>query len=223
MMTLWNRANAVFFYAVSVLICLAAASSVTTLWLPATPVVRVLRVNKLKSFRVQKESMRPELQDRAVLSFDLDADLTGVFNWNVKQLFVYVSATYAAPGAAFNEVVIWDAVVQNASAARLRLENVYNKYPLIDRRTDLRGAPVTLALSWDVMPITGVLKRAGVKKAQVRMPAAYCADAACAVEELPWVDEAPPAPPPARAPPPPPPALPATTERSAANWAADDL
>jgi hypothetical protein len=32
--------------------------------------------------------------DQAILSLQLDADLSSVFNWNVKQLFVYVTAEY---------------------------------------------------------------------------------------------------------------------------------
>jgi len=32
--------------------------------------------------------------DRAVLRFNLDADLSSVFHWNVKQLFVFVTAEY---------------------------------------------------------------------------------------------------------------------------------
>ena len=32
--------------------------------------------------------------DRAVLKFDIDADLSSVFHWNVKQLFVFLIAEY---------------------------------------------------------------------------------------------------------------------------------
>ena len=32
--------------------------------------------------------------DQAILTLGIDADLRTVFNWNVKQLFVYVTAEY---------------------------------------------------------------------------------------------------------------------------------
>ena len=32
--------------------------------------------------------------DQAILNLGIDADLRSVFNWNVKQLFVYVTAEY---------------------------------------------------------------------------------------------------------------------------------
>jgi signal peptidase complex subunit 3 len=35
------------------------------------------------------------------LTFDLQADLTPLFNWNVKQLFLYLTAEYTTPA---NEV-----------------------------------------------------------------------------------------------------------------------
>ena len=104
------------------------------------------------------------------------ADLSGVFNWNVKQLFVYISATYATKSNSFNEVVIWDKVVTSPDAAKLVLTEQYNKYPLVDQRADLRDTPITLSIFWDIMPITGILKRSSKKMTRVRLPGAYCRD-----------------------------------------------
>ena len=210
MNTLWNRVNAVFFFSISTLVALGALSSVTSFWLPSTPAVRVLRATRLQQLREFRPAARADAQDRATLRFDLDADLTGVFNWNVKQLFAFVSATYATPTNAFAEVVIWDAIVPNVSAARLLGTDVLNKYPLVDQRAELRGADVALRLHWDVMPITGVLKRGGSGAlTRVRLPDAYCQEG-CALRELP----------PAATPAPAAPAG-APRERTAANWHED--
>ncbi len=73
MISLWTRANAVFFYSLSVLLCLACGSAVTALLLDATPVVRVLGVNKVLTLRPQQESLKRSAQDRAILTFNLDA------------------------------------------------------------------------------------------------------------------------------------------------------
>lgn len=115
--------------------------------------------------------------------------MTGVFNWNVKQLFVYISASYPSESNSFNEVVIWDRVINRTADARLLLAGVYNKYPLVDQRAELKGAPVTLSLSWDVMPITGLLKKTSVVASRVRMPTQYCTEAACTVEAMPATDK----------------------------------
>jgi hypothetical protein len=42
-----------------------------------------------------------EKNDLGFLTFDLQADLTPLFNWNVKQLFLYLTAEYTTPA---NEV-----------------------------------------------------------------------------------------------------------------------
>ena len=42
-----------------------------------------------------------EKNDLGFLTFDLQADLTPLFNWNVKQLFLYLTAEYSTPS---NEV-----------------------------------------------------------------------------------------------------------------------
>ena len=74
MITLWARLNAVFFYAVTVLVCLGLGTWVTTLWMEAHPVVSRLRINRLLTLRAQQQSIRrPEQQDRAIFTFDLDA------------------------------------------------------------------------------------------------------------------------------------------------------
>jgi hypothetical protein len=73
MISLWTRANAVFFYALSVLMALACGSAVTALWIEAKPVVNVLGVHKVLTLRPQQESLKRSAQDRAILTFNLDA------------------------------------------------------------------------------------------------------------------------------------------------------
>ncbi len=178
--------NAVFFFAVSVIISLSAGSWVTSLWLPSKPLIRTLKIRALKNFRSQRESRHPETMDRAVLAFDLDADLRSAFNWNVKQLFVYVSASYdtTSVGGGPSDVVIWDTIIANASVAQVRLDNVFNKYPLVARRADLKGAAVTLSISWDIMPTTGLLTRETMRMSRVRLPTSYCTEDACQITHL---------------------------------------
>lgn len=99
-----------------------------------------------------------------------------MFNWNVKQLFVYVSASYPTVRNGTNEVVVWDKVVNNTKDAVLRYVNEFNKYPLVDRKQELRGTQITLSLSWDIMPITGLLWRRSRPFALLQLPRAYCLD-----------------------------------------------
>lgn len=45
-----------------------------------------------------------ELHDLGFITFDLQTDLTGLFNWNVKQLFLYLTAEYRTDANELNQV-----------------------------------------------------------------------------------------------------------------------
>jgi len=69
-------------------------------------------------------------EEYAHVRFDLDADLSSLFTWNTKQLFVYVMASYPSSdkaGGASSEAVIWDAIVQ-APASPYSYQNLKGKY-----------------------------------------------------------------------------------------------
>ena len=96
--------------------------------------------------------------DQAILSLQIDADLRSVFNWNVKQLFVYVTAEYETDANTLNQVVVWDQIVSEPAHAWIRSSSVANKYSLTDQGYGLRGNNVTLVLNWNVVPCTGLLQ-----------------------------------------------------------------
>lgn len=53
--------------------------------------------------------------DQAILSLGINADLRSVFNWNVKQIFVYITAEYETEANVLNQVVVWDAIINDVS------------------------------------------------------------------------------------------------------------
>ncbi|RKF56854.1 Microsomal signal peptidase subunit 3 [Golovinomyces cichoracearum] len=57
----------------------------------------------------------------AVIRFSLSTDLSSLFNWNTKQLFVYVTASWpnSTSTEISNEAVIWDTIITNPSADHL--------------------------------------------------------------------------------------------------------
>ena len=86
--------------------------------------------------------------------------MTPAFHWNIKQIFVYVVATYATPTNPKNQIVLWDRIIEATdplSAKLLKEDNVYVKYALIDQGAELTGKEVELSLMWDHMPLTGTL------------------------------------------------------------------
>lgn len=73
---------------------------------------------------------------------DLDLDLTPLFNWNTKQVFLSLTASYSSPRhvrmaiwsntQGQNDIVIWDKIVRNKEDASIHLRNLRNKYGMRD-------------------------------------------------------------------------------------------
>jgi signal peptidase complex subunit 3 len=184
MYNIWNRLNALFFFSISVLIAASATTYLSTLLSNPSIQVNSLAINDLKALRPMKEPSSRKMIDRAIFSFDLDADLTNLFNWNVKQVFVFITVEFKTKSSATNQVTIWDSIIPDKSRAVLKYNDAMVKYPLFDQKDQLRGEPVRLVLNWDIMPTTGLLhlgKRKGSHA--VSLPAEYC-DKECALEKL---------------------------------------
>lgn len=97
-------------------------------------------------------------KDFASFVFSLDADLRPVFNWNVKQLFVYISANYSTVEKGkqqYSEVILWDKIIQSPEMALLHYAELRNKYALVDKGNVLRNTAITFKLNWDITPYAG--------------------------------------------------------------------
>ena len=132
MHNIWVRLNAVIFFALTVLLVLATLSAISTYLHQGQPKLKLLQLNTLKSLRNHGGV------DRALLSFDLHVDLTPAFHWNLHQLFVFVVAEYESEANPLNQVIIWDKIITAKKDAKLRLNNEFVKYALIDQGAELR-------------------------------------------------------------------------------------
>jgi len=124
------------------------------------------RIDKLRK-HVHSES------DQALIIFKLEADLAPLFNWNTKQLFVYITAEYQTSANKLNEVVIWDKIIQYKEDATLSFPMERSKYVLSDQGYGLRNADVNLTLSWNLIPITGPLEKIKAAGKTLRFPSEY--------------------------------------------------
>jgi signal peptidase complex subunit 3 len=63
----------------------------------------------------------PRKEEYAILKFSLEADLSSLFTWNTKQVFVYVTAEWPEPTKAnqTNKAVIWDSIITAPSSDHL--------------------------------------------------------------------------------------------------------
>ncbi|RKP06786.1 signal peptidase 22kDa subunit [Thamnocephalis sphaerospora] len=96
--------------------------------------------------------------DHVFASIDLDADLTPLFTWNTKQLFVNLVAEYDTKMHTGNQVTVWDTIVRSPAEAKLKLRGQRRKYILTDiRRHITSGQSMNLTLHWSLMPWVGVM------------------------------------------------------------------
>lgn len=79
-----------------------------------------------------------EKKDLGFLTFDLKADLNRLFNWNVKELFLYLTAEYKTKDNELNQVVLWDKILLRGENALLDYKNVNTKYYFWDDGNGLR-------------------------------------------------------------------------------------
>ena len=91
--------------------------------------------------------------------FDLEADLTPLFHWNNKQLFIYVMAEYQTPQNDINQVIIWDKIIKRGEKSKLSLKRKPLKYRFFDDGQGglVNNDNVTLSMWYNTVPNAGML------------------------------------------------------------------
>lgn len=117
---------------------------------------------QIKQFNPVKSVSRTDIEKVARITFDVDADLSQMFDWNTKQIFAYVVATYGTKKFEQNEIVIWHKIIQNKEDAILNLKkqsSLLSHHRFNERSTNkFDKVKVKLSLHWDIMPHVGLLK-----------------------------------------------------------------
>ena len=131
-------------------------------------------------------------EEYAQIKFDLDADLSPLFTWNTKQLFVYVTAVYppsngaaAEGGEALSEAVIWDVIIP-ATSTPWSYQSLKSRY-FPEKVAKGRKAPKKAAASTKAVVQPGVLKLRNQKpKYQITDPSGLLAERRNATLEVNW-------------------------------------
>ncbi|CAL2038285.1 unnamed protein product [Caenorhabditis brenneri] len=153
-----NRANALLAFTLWVMAAVTAACFLSTVFLDYT-VPTKLTVKDIKVRTIADYATDEQQADLATLSFNLNVDFTKVFNWNVKQLFVYLVAEYKSDNNAVNQVVLWDRIVERANRVVMDEVNVKPKYYFLDDGSNLlKHQNVTFVIRYNVIPNAGYLR-----------------------------------------------------------------
>jgi len=137
----------------SCLMALLAAIALSSFVFTADPKGHLV----ISSFKVADAKVDSRFQEVGLARFNLTADLTPLFHWNTKQLFIYVTAEYSNSDGTHNEAVMWDRIVRRKEDALIDVV-APPKYPLRDMRYSFKkSSPVQFALKYNVMPYVGML------------------------------------------------------------------
>uniref|UniRef100_A0A8D2MVD0 Signal peptidase complex subunit 3 n=1 Tax=Zonotrichia albicollis TaxID=44394 RepID=A0A8D2MVD0_ZONAL len=157
MNTVLSRANSLFAFSLSVMAALTFGCFITTAFKERSVPVRIA-VSRVTLKNVEDFTGPRERSDLGFVTFDITADLQSIFDWNVKQLFLYLSAEYSTKNNALNQVVLWDKIMLRGDNPRLSLKDMKSKYFFFDDGNGLKGnRNITLTLSWNVVPNAGIL------------------------------------------------------------------
>ncbi|PMD53021.1 signal peptidase subunit [Hyaloscypha bicolor E] len=115
------RIQNVFGFFTTVAFVVAALIAASDLIAPRTPSANVA-VKDVQVVRGRPHYYSSKKEEYAVIKFSLSADLSSLFTWNTKQIFVYVSASWpnSTSTELTNEAVIWDTIITNPSADHLQ-------------------------------------------------------------------------------------------------------
>ncbi|KAH3842719.1 hypothetical protein DPMN_116223 [Dreissena polymorpha] len=188
MNTALSRLNTIFAFTLSVMAGLTFLCFLSTFFNEHKADVAI-NTGKVIVKNVPDYSAGREKNDLGFVVFDLQTDILfldcpwllttflpqGIFNWNVKQLFLYLFAEYETEDHKLNQVVIWDKIIKRGENSVLDYKKANTKYYFWDFGNGLRSNKnVTLSLSWNVIPNAGTLpKIQGVGQHKIEFPSEY--------------------------------------------------
>ncbi|KAL4001879.1 Signal peptidase subunit family protein [Acanthocheilonema viteae] len=174
MYTVWTRANAIFAFMLSVLSALTFCVFVSTVWLPNTAPV-TLSANNIRVKNFVDYTSEDSRSDVVMAELSIKVDVASIFNWNVKEIFMFLVAEYSTPKTPLNQIVLWDKVLRRGEWSKVHEENITPKYYFMDDGMNLLNHKnVTLVLRWNVVPNVGYLATAqGEGQYRVEFPSNY--------------------------------------------------
>ena len=131
MHTALNRLQTTLSFASScalTLACIIALLSVVPFPTPSSSPSASIDATNVQVVKGRPHYYSSKREEYAQIRFNLDADLSSLFTWNTKQVFVYVTANYPsnAEGGS-SEAVIWDTIIP-ATRTRFSYHNLKAQY-----------------------------------------------------------------------------------------------
>ncbi|KAF9260344.1 signal peptidase 22 kDa subunit [Marasmius fiardii PR-910] len=156
MHSIFSRINNVSAFLSSCMMGLLLAISISSFLFTADP-KGDLAIASVKVYPSKAPRYPRRKQELAFVNFNITADLTPLFNWNTKQLFVSLEAEYENTQGVKNEIVIWDRIVRSKDDAFIKVagKNKYAFREISGTFKKLTGSHYTL--KYNIMPYVGLL------------------------------------------------------------------
>nr|CAG8516021.1 15026_t:CDS:2 [Entrophospora candida] len=149
MYNLLTRLNALFAFSTTIIFVLLGAIAIITTFIPSSPEAKIV-INELGVYPFKYGEF-------AHIELSLKADLTSLFNWNVKQIFLMIVSEYETKTHDLNQIVLWDTIVDSQDNAIIEVD-IKNIYDFVDINNKFNEVNSSYSLHWDIMPCVGLLK-----------------------------------------------------------------
>ena len=156
-LTRLNQLTTVAMYAMS---AVALSAFMTTHFLEKTTDVQ-LKIHKTQVKKLQEFQDSRKKNDAGFLTFDVEFDSRPLWNWNTKQLYLYLVVSYQTENNDINDVTIWDKIIhrhqyQHKISQKVSFKKYKNKYYFFDDGNGLvDNKNMTLQLYWNAVPNVG--------------------------------------------------------------------
>ena len=113
-------------------------------------------------------------EEFARISFNLDCDLTDVFDWNTYNIFAFVTVEHTSEFSNHSQITIWDEIVMRADLDTHHLQkNKRAEYFISDKYNTMRGKTVKVFFNYAHMPVMGFNQMFKFEIGEIQMPDLY--------------------------------------------------
>ncbi|KAK7467607.1 Signal peptidase complex subunit [Stygiomarasmius scandens] len=156
MHSIFTRINNISAFLSSCTMALLACIALSSFLFTADP-KGDLSISPVRVFPTKTNRYPRKKQEVGFVNFNITADLTPLFHWNTKQLFLYLEAEYQNAQGVNNTVVLWDRIVRRKEDAVINYAGK-NKYAFREISSSFKKVPNShYSLKYNVMPYVGVL------------------------------------------------------------------
>lgn len=172
MHSIQNRVSSVITFAISVLACLTLLLALSSLRnYKAAPIVSLFRASEVRVDKAKEFSFERSSKDLGIITTNIEAgkksssasrrkglnvaDFSPLFDWNTKQIFVFLVAEYRTQQNVllqissflpclivfvqkFNQVVLWDEILLRHAKEKISFRNKKNEYRFFDAGASLK-------------------------------------------------------------------------------------